>query len=225
MPELVLQLHRLHQVLLFGGTSATMWCLWGRRGRKSTSVNIFIGVHERICKMLGEIQMSVPWLLMELNIGIILLGMWENKGENQPSARSLHASQGHLFDWFTPSQTEGIFIILGSNKSDLWWNHVVSMSEGRTLCCGVNCKIIWDFCGIHTCLTGWPATGQQGKGEQAGSFLEFFFWLRKGGRASPGKQVFLNQKQVKNKAEILPWSLHTLGTPLSPRCLPWWTSL
>lgn len=74
------QLHRLHQVLWFGGIPTTMWWLQGKSPPWSTSSEVCMTASARCWE---KYIMHAPWFLMEEGMMIILLGTWENTGVNE----------------------------------------------------------------------------------------------------------------------------------------------
>ncbi|XP_019665653.1 GTP-binding protein GEM isoform X1 [Ailuropoda melanoleuca] len=131
---------------------------------KSTLANIFAGVHESMdsdCEVLGEDTYERTLIVDGESATIILLDMWENKGENEwLQEHCMQVGDAYLIVYSITDrasfekaselriqlrrarQTEDIPIILVGNKSDLVRCREVSVSEGRACAVVFDCKFI-----------------------------------------------------------------------------------
>ncbi|XP_048214858.1 GTP-binding protein GEM isoform X1 [Perognathus longimembris pacificus] len=131
---------------------------------KSTLANIFAGVHDSMdsdCEVLGEDTYERTLMVDGESATIILLDMWENKGENEwlhdhcmqvgdaylivysiTDRASFEKASELRIQLRRARQTEDIPIILVGNKSDLVRCREVSVSEGRACAVVFDCKFI-----------------------------------------------------------------------------------
>ncbi|XP_028011914.2 GTP-binding protein GEM [Eptesicus fuscus] len=131
---------------------------------KSTLANIFAGVHDSMdsdCEVLGEDTYERTLIVDGESATIILLDMWENKGENEwLQDHCMQVGDAYLIVYSITDrasfekaselriqlrrarQTEDIPIILVGNKSDLVRCREVSISEGRACAVVFDCKFI-----------------------------------------------------------------------------------
>ncbi|MBZ3869028.1 DNA repair and recombination protein RAD54B [Sciurus carolinensis] len=131
---------------------------------KSTLANIFAGVHDSMdsdCEVLGEDTYERTLIVDGESATIILLDMWENKGENEwLQDHCMQVGDAYLIVYSITDrasfekaselriqlrrarQTEDIPIILVGNKSDLVRCREVSVSEGRACAVVFDCKFI-----------------------------------------------------------------------------------
>ncbi|KAM7319904.1 GTP-binding protein GEM isoform X2 [Alexandromys fortis] len=131
---------------------------------KSTLANIFAGVHDNMdsdCEVLGEDTYERTLVVDGESATIILLDMWENKGESEwlqdhcmqvgdvylivysiTDRASFEKASELRIQLRRARQTEDIPIILVGNKSDLVRCREVSVSEGRACAVVFDCKFI-----------------------------------------------------------------------------------
>ncbi|KAM7236394.1 hypothetical protein CapIbe_012066 [Capra ibex] len=131
---------------------------------KSTLANIFAGVHDSMdsdCEVLGEDTYERTLMVDGEIATIILLDMWENKGESEwLQDHCMQVGDAYLIVYSITDrasfekaselriqlrrarQTEDIPIILVGNKSDLVRCREVSVSEGRACAVVFDCKFI-----------------------------------------------------------------------------------
>ncbi|XP_060631592.1 GTP-binding protein GEM [Anolis sagrei] len=147
------------------GNSYYRVVLIGEQGvGKTTIANIFAGVHDSMdsdCEVLGENTYERTLLVDGESATVILIDMWENKGENGwLQEHCMQVGDAYLIVYSITDrasferaselriqlrrarQTEDIPIILVGNKSDLVRCREVSVSEGRACAVVFDCKFI-----------------------------------------------------------------------------------
>uniref|UniRef100_A0A667HY08 GTP binding protein overexpressed in skeletal muscle n=1 Tax=Lynx canadensis TaxID=61383 RepID=A0A667HY08_LYNCA len=251
-PELVFRLHRLSHLLRVGETYYRVVLIGEQGVGKSTLANIFAGVHDSMdsdCEVLGEDTYERTLIVDGESATIILLDMWENKGENEwLQDHCMQVGDAYLIVYSITDrasfekaselriqlrrarQTEDIPIILVGNKSDLVRCREVSVSEGRACAVVFDCKFIETSAAVQhnvrSCLRA--SCGRSAFGGTARRRMSGGWPTRKGGRASPGKPGASGARSWPKTTRIWPSSsspnpaMTSLCSrhPESPRCPP-----
>lgn len=217
---------------------------------KSTLANIFAGVHDSMdsdCEVLGEDTYERTLMVDGESATIILLDMWENKGENEwlhdhcmqvgdaylivysiTDRASFEKASELRIQLRRARQTEDIPIILVGNKSDLVRCREVSVSEGRACAVVFDCKFIETSAAVQHNVKElfegivWQvASGGTARRRMSGDWP-----IRKGRRACPGKPGASGARSWPKTTRIWPsssspnpamTSLYSRN-PESPRC-------